>query len=204
MLVKLPIPEIVLASTSPRRKLLLERIGLPHVVIPPIALELVPKNGDCKLTALRNARRKAESVRALADGCAIIGVDTIVDLDGEPLGKPVDAADAVVKLTRLSGRDHFVHTAIFFQEDQKHLSYDIVETSLVRFRRLGSAEIEAYVATGEPLDKAGAYGIQERGAMLVERIEGCFFNVMGLPVARLWETILVWMRERGTPLDGWS
>lgn len=203
MLDKLPIPEIVLASTSPRRKLLFERIGLPHIVIAPTVDELVPPHGKCKDIAQHNARIKSESVIELAGGRALVGVDTIVDLDGEPLGKPFDASDAVAMLSRLSGRDHFVHTAVCFIEQDKHLSYDIVETSLVHFRRLGKREIEAYVATGEPLDKAGAYGIQERGSMLVERIEGCFFNVMGLPVARLWEVVLQWMRDRGTPLQGW-
>jgi len=203
MLDKLPIPEIVLASTSPRRKHLFERIGLPHIVIAPTADELVPPHGECKYIAQHNARIKAESVIELAGGRASVGVDTIVDLDGEPLGKPFGAEDAVSMLSKLSGRDHFVHTAVCFIEQDKCLSYDIVETSLVHFRRLGTREIEAYVATGEPLDKAGAYGIQERGSMLVERIEGCFFNVMGLPVARLWEVVLQWMRDRGTPLQGW-
>jgi septum formation protein len=203
MLVKLPIPEIVLASTSPRRKLLLERIGLPHSVIVPSADEVVPHHGNCKKIALHNARIKAESVISKANGRAVIGVDTIVDLDGEPLGKPVDAIEAVTMISRLSGRDHFVHTAVYFVESDANLSYEIVETSLVHFRNLGASEIEAYVATGEPLDKAGAYGIQERGSMLVERIEGCFFNVMGLPVARLWKVVLQWLNDRGTPLDGW-
>lgn len=202
-MVKLPIPEIVLASTSPRRKQLLERIGLSHIVIPPSVEELVPKFGECKVTALQNARLKAESVVAVAGSRAVLGVDTIVDLDGEPLGKPMDPSDAISKLTQLSGRDHFVHTAVFFVDDSKHLSYEIVETSRVRFRKLGSMEIESYVATGEPLDKAGGYGIQERGAMLVERIDGCFFNVMGLPIARFWEVVLRWMKDRGTPLKGW-
>ncbi len=200
---KLPIPEIVLASTSPRRKLLLERIGLPHIVISPTADEVVPDHGNCRGVALLNARIKAESVVELAAGRALLGLDTIVDLDGEPLGKPVDVSDAVLMLTRLSGRNHYVHTAFHFVEPEKHLAYNVVETSFVHFRKLGVNEIRAYVATGEPLDKAGAYGIQERGSMLVERIDGCFFNVMGLPVARFWETIRTWMKDRGTPLQGW-
>jgi len=203
MSVKLPVPEIILASTSPRRTLLLERIGLAHIIIAPDAEELVPPHGDCKAIALHNARIKAESVIHYHSGSGVMGVDTIVDLDGEPLGKPVGIQDAIAKLTKLSGRDHFVHTAVYFGDSLNNLHYELVETSVVKFRRLGRAEIESYVATGEPLDKAGAYGIQERGAMLVERIEGCFFNVMGLPVARVWEMILCWMDDRGTPLVGW-
>lgn len=203
MLAKLPIPEIVLASSSPRRKLLLENIGLPHTVIFPTGEELLPQPGECASTSLANAKTKAESVIPFASDRAVLGVDTIVDLEGEPLGKPRDSSEAFQSLQRLSGRNHLVHTAVYFIEESRCLAYGAVETSSVYFRQLGYSEIEAYIATGEPLDKAGAYGIQERGAMLVERIEGCYFNVMGLPLARLWKILLLWMEQRGTPLIGW-
>lgn len=200
---KLPIPEIILASSSPRRKLLLQRIGLPFRALVPTAGEDVPNSAECPAAALENARRKALSVISEARGLAILGADTIVDLDGHPFGKPDHPADAARMLALLSGRAHLVHTGIHFTDPQIGLCYDAVETTRVWFRQLGEAEIAAYVAIGEPFDKAGAYGIQERGAMLVERIEGCFFNVMGLPIARLWEIIRRWMVDRGTPLDGW-
>lgn len=203
MLDKLPVPEILLASKSPRRRLLLERIGLSYVAFEPIIEESVPRKSLCRETALANARMKALAALDMADGRAILGADTVVDLDGEPLGKPETTEEAFKMLTRLSGREHLVHTGIHLVESANRLKYDAVETTRVKFRQLGVAEIEAYISTGEPLDKAGAYGIQERGAMLVERIDGCFFNVMGLPLARLWEMIRQWMRERGTPLERW-
>jgi septum formation protein len=199
---KLPIPQIVLASTSPRRQELLRRISIDFVVIPPHPDEATPDIGNCAATALENARRKAASV-AGGEIRLVLGADTIVDLDGVPLNKPANAAHAMRMLKLLSGRTHLVHTGICLIDETRRRVYEAVETSVVKFRMLGEKEIRAYVATGEPLDKAGAYGIQERGAMLVERIEGCFFNVMGLPLARLWILLKQWMADRGTPMNGW-
>ncbi len=199
---KLPVPEIVLASTSPRRRLLLEQIGLPFRIIPPTADEAILA-GDCGATVKLNAERKALSVLEEAGGSHILGADTIVDLDGVPLNKPRDEADAVRMLRLLSGRSHVVHTGVHLHDPQTGRGYSGVERTLVRFRPLGEIEIIAYVQTGEPMDKAGAYGIQARGALLIERIEGCFFNVMGLPLARVWEMMKQMMVDRGEKLEGW-
>jgi len=199
---KLPIPELVLASTSPRRRLLLEQVGLRYVIIPPTAEELT-REGDCIGMAALNAERKALSVFDEAGIRPVIGADTVVDLDGEPLGKPADPADARRMLRLLSGRSHIVHTGVSLIDPVTGRNYVVAESSAVRFRPLGEREIEAYIATGEPLDKAGAYGIQERGAILIERVEGCFFNVMGLPMARLWEMLKQMMNDRNARLEGW-
>jgi septum formation protein len=199
---KLPLPELVLASISPRRRLLLEQIGARFRLIPPTAEEVIPDD-DCAATALLNAGMKALSVLEEAGDSPVIGADTIVDLDGKPLGKPRNAADAAHILALLSGRRHIVHTGVQLHDPHTGRIYSGVEHSQVWFRTLGDAEIEAYIRTGEPLDKAGAYGIQERGALLIERIDGCFFNVMGLPLARLWGMLKQMMADRGTPLEGW-
>ena len=106
-------------------------------------------------------------------------------------------------LAALSGREHHVYTGIALLDPVHNLAYSHCAATRVWFRQLGEREIAEYVASGEPLDKAGAYGIQERGALLIERIEGCFFNVMGLPLSELWNILKKWMMDRGMPLDGW-
>ena len=181
--------EIVLASTSPRRRMLLEQVGIQHVVIPPKAVERTPTDSDFGETVRYNAEQKARSVISLAAGRVILGADTVVDLDGSPLGKPVDAGDARQKLKSLSGRDHRVHSGIAVIDPTRGIILCDHVVTRVWFRELADAEIEAYIRTHEPFDKAGAYGIQARGALFIERIEGCFFNVMGLPLARLWEML---------------
>jgi len=202
MLDKLPLPLIVLASTSPRRKTLLQQVGIDYIVIPPTAEEIDSPEG-CAASALLNAERKALSTLEEVGMRPVLGADTVVDVDGEPLGKPKDVEDAASMLRRLSGRRHLVHTGVYLHDPQTDRSYSGVESTAVWFRPLGPLEIDAYIRTGEPLDKAGAYGIQERGALLIDRIEGCFFNVMGLPMARLWGMLKQMMNDRGTPLEGW-
>jgi len=199
---KLPLPPIVLASTSPRRRHLLTQVGIEHLVIPPTAAEINSSDG-CAASALINAERKALSTLEEVGMRPVLGADTVVDVDGEPFGKPKDVEHASVMLKVLSGRKHVVHTGVYLHDPVTDRSYAGVESTAVWFRPLGVAEIEAYIRTGEPLDKAGAYGIQERGALLIDRIEGCFFNVMGLPMARLWGMLKQMMVDRGTPLDGW-
>lgn len=172
---------VVLASQSPRRRQLLSLIGIEHDVRPANIDESYFPGEQPRAHALRLARTKAEAIAA--PGAVTIGSDTIVILDGELLGKPADAAEATITLRRLSGRTHTVITAVAVHwRDQ--IVADAEEVA-VTFRSLSDAEITAYIATGEPMDKAGAYGIQGYGATIVERVEGDYFAVMGLPLNRL-------------------
>ena len=176
-------PTLVLASGSPRRRELLERLGLPFVVRPP-AVDETPAAGETpRESALRLAALKARA----AAGDWVVAADTVVEIDGHVLGKPRDAAENERYLRLLSGRPHLVHTglAVVSPGGEKTL----VSTTTVWFRDLGDWEITAYAASGEGLDKAGGYGIQEKGMALVEKIEGDFFTVMGLPVAALWQVL---------------
>ena len=168
---------LILASSSPRRRALLEQIGVAFE----IETAAVDEGDDPRANALAKARTVA--ARHGGEDVVVLGADTIVVLDGEVLGKPVDTGAAAAMLRRLSGRTHAVVTAYAVVDVR---SGDEVVRSVetaVTFRSLADAEIDAYVATGEPLDKAGAYGIQGRGAVLVERIDGDYFTVVGLPLA---------------------
>lgn len=171
----LPHP-LVLASRSPRRRQLLEMLGIPHLVSAADVQE-IPLPGEAPgAYARRLARDKARAV----PGALVLGADTIVVLDDTLLEKPADAEDAVRMLMRLQGRRHEVTTAICLIADG--VTHEAADTTAVTFRPGTEAQLRAYVATGEPMDKAGAYGIQGYGAALVERIEGDFFSVMGLPL----------------------
>jgi septum formation protein len=176
-------PRIILASQSPRRRELLSLIGIPHDVRPANLDEsLLP--GEVPVAhAERLAREKAEAVAALEPGATVIGSDTIVVLDGEILGKPGDSHEAAATLRKLSGRTHTVHTAVAVTRRGRTVSG--VESVEVTFRPLTDEQIAAYAATGEPMDKAGAYGIQGYGAVIVERVHGDYFAVMGLALGRL-------------------
>ncbi len=176
---------IVLASQSPRRIELLGRIGLSDIsVIRSGADETAPHDLPPGEAARIIALRKAEAVKDYAgSGDIIIAADTIVALDDMRLGKPEDEPDAVRMLGILSGRRHTVFTGVAVLRGD--LTLNRFEETAVYFRPLDLREIEAYVKTGEPMDKAGAYGIQEIGATFVRRIEGDFYNVMGLPLCLL-------------------
>ena len=172
---------VVLASASPRRRDLLALLGLTFDVAPTDVDESW-RNGEApEVHAERLAREKALAGRR--EGAVTIGADTIVVLDGDILGKPRDRAEAAAMLRRLSGRGHVVHTAIAVAYAAQ-IAATVVSTR-VWFRSLAEPAIAAYLDTGEPMDKAGAYGIQGFGAVLVERIEGDYFTVMGLGLARL-------------------
>jgi septum formation protein len=174
---------IILASQSPRRRELLTLIGIPHEVRPADLDERVLPGEQPTAHAERLARAKAEAVAGHAPDATIIGADTIVVLDGDILGKPNDAGEAEEALRRLSGRTHTVHTAVAVVRGSQTVSG--VESVAVTFRPLTDDQISAYVATGEPMDKAGAYGIQGYGAVIVERVHGDYFAVMGLALGRL-------------------
>jgi septum formation protein len=174
---------IILASQSPRRRELLSLVGIPHEVLPADLDESLLPDEEPVPHAERLARSKAEVIGVLEPAAVVIGADTIVVLDGEILGKPGDASEAHRTLRKLSGRTHTVHTAVAVAHRGRTVAG--VESVEVTFRPLTDAQIEAYIATGEPMDKAGAYGIQGFGAVIVERVHGDYFAVMGLALGRL-------------------
>ncbi len=180
---------IILASNSPRRKELLHQIGLDFRVDPADVDERVLPGESPDRYAVRVALDKANIAAARAGAGIIIAADTIVALDDEVLGKPADAGDAERMLMKLSGRVHRVITGLAVMDAATGKALTRASVTHVWFRNLARREIISYVATGEPLDKAGAYGIQERGALMVDKIEGCYFNVVGLPLSLLGELL---------------
>ena len=186
---------LVLGSGSPRRAQLLSQLGLEFNQVVSGAAEPAPLPGDPAKQAIRCAATKARAVRELLrDGVGhpsaepvrtiVIGADTMVVVDGEILGKPADADDAAAMLHRLAARRHRVCTGMCLLGPGTLEQRDCVSTE-VWMRPLSAAAIDAYVATGEPMDKAGGYAIQGLGARFVERISGCYYNVVGLPLSRL-------------------
>lgn len=179
---------IILASKSPRRKELFSLITQDFEIIPAVGEEradktLPPQEYVCEL-----ARHKAEEIAARYPDDTVIGADTIVVINGEILGKPRDEADAKRMLRLLSGNEHSVYTGVCTTCKNKNVAF--CDETKVRFFTLTENEIEAYTASGEPFDKAGAYGIQDTGALLVSGITGDYYNVMGLPVGRLYRELL--------------
>jgi septum formation protein len=172
-------PRLVLASSSPRRQEILELLGLTFELRPPEVSEALRDGQEPEREAKRLAVAKATSVPA-APGDLVLAADTLVALGDEILGKPAGPREAVRTLERLAGHRHEVFTGLCLSLDGRTEAG--VAMTRVWFRQLDALECEEYVATGEPLDKAGAYGIQGFGATLVERIDGEYFNVMGLPV----------------------
>lgn len=165
---------------------MLTRLGFEFDVVPapPEAEAVWDGEEEPVAFARRTAEAKGAAVAAVRPDALVMAADTIVVLDGQVLGKPAGADEARSMLARLAGREHIVYTAVALVGPGEHSASGVEETR-VAFRDLGDDEIAAYVATGEPLDKAGAYGIQAYGATLVAGVRGCYFNVMGLPVSRL-------------------
>jgi len=181
-----PLPgPIGLVSASPRRAALLEQVRLPFVVVPPRHEEEAPEAAEPEALVTLLAERKVRAVegeRGVPD--LLLGADTVVVQEGRILGKPRSAAEAREMLSSLSGREHWVISGVFALHRGTGRGVAGTERTKVLFRGLEEREIADYVATGEPMDKAGAYGIQGVGALLVERIEGCYSNVVGLPLMR--------------------
>ena len=173
----------ILASASPRRRELLALAGIPFEVCVPHVEERIDPSWSAAQAARALAQQKAAYVSAQFPDACVIAADTIVEIDGVLLGKPENEADAARMLRLLSGREHRVTTGVCLRLGSRERVFSC--ETLVRFYPLGEDEIAAYVASGEPMDKAGAYGIQGRGALLVEGITGDYFNVVGLPVAML-------------------
>ncbi len=182
--------EIVLASASPRRSELLREWGMPFRAVPAEGVDEESVTGEARDVAQRLACIKAESVLAALRGrldaarLLVVGADTVVEIDGDVLGKPEDRDHARRTLARLAGRVHRVHTGVAVVRAGGE-ALEAVETSEVTFRPLAPADIEAYLDTGDHRGKAGAYGIQSEGRRLVAGFRGCYYNVVGLPVKRL-------------------
>ncbi|HVF39944.1 MAG TPA: Maf family protein [Gemmatimonadaceae bacterium] len=177
------LPRVILASSSPRRRDLLNLIGVEHEVIPADIDETYIIGEEASVHAERLARGKTETIARRNRDALVIGCDTVVVIDGQVLGKPRDVADAMRMLRMLEGRKHAVLTAVAVSWHDRLIS-EVVEVD-VTFRSLAVEEIASYIATGEPMDKAGAYGIQGYGATIVSRIEGDYFAVMGLSLVTL-------------------
>lgn len=190
---------VVLASQSPRRKMLLDLLGLQFSCSPAdVDEDLDDIQGDPAQACQALAVSKARAVAHLEPAALIIAADTIVVVDDQILGKPVDEAQAYQMLSRLSGREHQVITGVCVLNTANGSIQTQSEITQVRFRNILEDEIRAYIAGGEPMDKAGSYGAQGLGAVFVERIEGCFYNVVGLPL----HTLYLMLKKQGLHLLG--
>lgn len=178
--------QLILASQSPRRK---ELLGLFHIPFTIQVADIDERMDPTLPPAQEVARVSRAKAAAVPHGSSdvVIAADTIVVLNGEVLGKPIDEAHAVAMLTALSGKDHQVMTGVTVLRGDRSVTH--TEITDIHFRPLSQKEILAYVATGEPMDKAGAYGIQGGAALFAEKMHGDYYNVMGLPVCRLWQML---------------
>lgn len=178
--------KIILASQSPRRRELLGRLVADFSVMADDSEEVVISGEKPEDTVQRLARQKAENVaRAVEEDALVLAADTVVALDGRILGKPAHVREARQMLADLSGREHRVYTGIAVLDTAAGVLAVDYEMTRVRFRTLSEDEIQRYIDSGEPMDKAGAYGIQELGALFVEGVDGDYFNVVGLPLCKL-------------------
>jgi septum formation protein len=185
------LPPLVLGSASPRRRWLLEKLGRPFEVDVPDIAEVVRPGERPDGFAQRMADEKAAAVAERRRDAWILAADTVVTLDAAALGKPKDANEAVAMLTALAGRSHTVFTGIALLQPGGAAAERAVVGTPVAFRMLTRGEIDAYIATGEPFDRAGAYAIQGEGAHLVDRVDGSYTNVIGLPLPE----VAVWLRR---------
>jgi septum formation protein len=183
----------ILASGSPRRRELLHQLGFSFRVIPSSLEETNQSGMEPRSHAAYYAREKAKEVARYHSQTWVLAADTIVVVDQEILGKPVNAIEATAMLSRLSGRSHQVITGVSLLHGQNGVEESQIVETEVFMRRLSAADIEGYIATGEPMDKAGAYGIQGIGGCLIQRIEGSYSNVVGLPLC---ETVELLRRHR--------
>ncbi len=172
---------LILASRSPRRCELLKLAGLEFKSVPSEGEEILPKGTSPQDAVVLLARQKAKEVAEKFPDDTVLGADTVVAANGRILGKPKDSADAYDMLRMLSGKIHSVYTGVCIKRGEKESSF--FQKTDVEFYPLTDDEIYEYIATGEPMDKAGAYGIQEKGFFMVKRINGDYYNVVGLPVA---------------------
>ena len=179
---------MILASRSPRRKELLSLISDEFRIIPAKGEEILPRGISPENAVLALSKQKADEIYSSFGGETIVAADTVVAIDGRILGKPRDEDDAFSMLKMLSGRVHKVFTGVcvIFPNGERRRFFE--ETD-VEFYPLSDREITDYIRTGEPMDKAGAYGIQEKGGLFVKKVDGDYFNIVGLPVARLYRVL---------------
>lgn len=182
---------MILASASPRRRELLSQIGIEHEVIPSNKDEILPKMHPAKAAEALSRGKALDVAKDIDDKAVIIGADTVVAYAGEILGKPKNEEDAFRMLNMLRGEEHEVYTGVTFvvKENGREYIESFCESTKVMMYPASEEEIWAYIATGEPMDKAGAYGIQGRAAAFVKKIEGDYNNVVGLPIARLYQIL---------------
>ena len=182
--------KLILASSSPRRKYLLENVGIKFRIVEPGGEEEYDGTEKPDFFVKRNAKIKADSIISQAEEHEfILSADTIVVVDDTVLGKPVDAEDAKMMLSMISGRIHKVITGYSVTSWDKKLFFSDAITTLVKIKTLTPSEIDGYISTGEPFDKAGSYGIQGVGSFMIHSISGSYTNVVGLPVARVVNTL---------------
>ena len=186
------LPPLILASASPRRAELLRLLKLKFRVVPSAATEVLDEQLSPFEVCQLNARRKARAVAKKNPDSLVLGADTLVFLDGEIMGKPASRADAERMLTRLQGRTHQVGTGISLIHLRAHRERIFAVGTEVMFHPLDAGQIRDYLAKVNPLDKAGAYAIQEHGDLIISEMSGSYSNVVGLPVERLKEEILSW------------
>lgn len=196
-LIRLPKP-LVLASASPRRAELLRLLDLPFTVCPSSITEDGAGHLSPEQQAIHLAVRKAQAVGAVVDWGIVVGADTIVEIDSQILGKPVNEAHARDMLRQLSDRTHNVFTGVALLDRPSGRLLSDVERTAVTFRPLREDEIIAYVASGAPMDKAGAYGIQDLSAIFAERIDGCFYNVVGFPLTKFYLALRAFLAPAAT------
>jgi len=186
------LPPLILASVSPRRAELLRELGVEFVVVPSAAPEIHDDQITAREAALVNAYRKARAVAKQFPDALVLGADTLVYLGTELFGKPATRDTAADMLARLQGRTHEVVTAVCLLHLRRHRQKIFADTTSVTFRPLDAAQIRAYLDRVNPLDKAGAYAIQESGDLIVEEIYGSYSNVVGLPVEQLRSELAAW------------
>jgi len=187
--------KLILASASPRRAELLRQVAIPYEAVEPLVEESVSEKLEPQDMVMSLALRKAHAVSGRLKEGVILAADTVVLHRGEILGKPAGIADACRMLRRLSGDNHDVLTALVLLDAASGRIESGISKTRVWMKQLTDEQIDAYTAGGEPLDKAGAYGIQGKGALLIEKIDGCYFNVVGLPLGLLYDL----MRRMGLP-----
>lgn len=180
----------VLASSSPRRLAILQQIGIQPEVMVSAAAEI--KDGAPEDVVKANALAKGQAVAALVKDKIVIASDTVVAIEGKILGKPKDEAEALVMLLELAGKSHWVYSGVALIDSDTGETLVGFDKTEVSFAAVEQADLERYIKTGEPMDKAGAYGIQEMGALLVEKINGDYYTVMGLPLAKLKKMLADW------------